>query len=63
MKYEKSALAMHCFLEHKSLFDLKLFKLGIVKKVIPTVIDREEDKLINKHQTNIWGINRIVVVR
>ena len=61
--FEKSALPMHCFLAHKSDFSLELFKLGIVKKVRPMELDREEDKLINKYKTNIWGLNRICVVR
>ena len=39
------------------------FKLGIVKKVRPIDLDREENKLITKFRTNIWGLNRIVVIR
>jgi len=63
LTFEKSALSMHCFLEHKTEFNMKLFKLGIVKKVRPVDLDREESKLINRYRTNIWGLNRIVVVR
>lgn len=63
LTFEKSALSMHCYLEHKIDFSMKLFKLGIVKKVRPVVLDREESKLINRYRTNIWGLNRIVVVR
>ena len=33
--FVKSALSMHCFLAHKSQFSMKLFKLGIVKRVMP----------------------------
>ena len=54
---------MHCFLQHKDQFSLNLFKLGIVKKVAPIELDREESRCIIKHKTNIWGLNRIVVVR
>ena len=61
--FEKSALSMHCFLKHKDDFSLNFFKVGIVKKVNPCELDREEDKLINRYRTNIWGLNRIVVVR
>ena len=61
--FEKSALAMHCFLEHKDDFSMSNFKLGIVKKVKPTDLDREETFYINKFRTNIWGLNRISVVR
>jgi len=61
--FEKSALAMHCFLEHKDNFSMSNFKLGIVKKVKPTDLDREETFYINKFRTNIWGLNRISVVR
>ena len=61
--YEKSALSMHCFLQHKGKFDLNLFKLGLVKKVTPILLDREESVCISKYQTDIWGLNRIAVVR
>ena len=63
LSFEKSALSMHCYLEHKDNFSMKHFKLGIVKKVRPIDLDREENKLINRYRTNIWGLNRIVVVR
>ena len=61
--FEKSALSMHCYLEHKKKFSMKHFKLGSVKKVRPTDLDREENNLIQKHRTKIWGLNRIVVVK
>ena len=61
--FEKSALSMHCFLVHKSQFSMEYFKLGIVKKVRPLDLDREENKFINSYRTNISGLNRIVVVR
>ena len=38
-------------------------RLGIVKKVRPVDLDREEDKIVSKFRTKIWGLNRIVVVR
>ena len=55
---------MHCFLAHKSSFSLSFYKLGIVKKVKPLDLDREEARLrlIDKFRTKIWGLNRIVVV-
>jgi fructose-1,6-bisphosphatase len=61
--FEKSALSMHCFLVHKENFSMEYFKLGIVRKVRPVELDREESRLINKFRTNIWGLNRIVVTR
>ena len=63
LDYQKSALSMHCFLEHSSDFELKIFKVGIVKRVRPVDLDREEDKLVNRFRLKIWGLNRIVVVR
>ena len=42
---------------------MKHFKLGLVKKVRPNDLDREENNLIQKHRTKIWGLNRIVVVK
>ena len=61
--FEKSALSMHCYLVHKENFSMEYFRLGIVKKVRPLELDREENRFINKYRTNIWGLNRIVVVR
>ena len=52
-----------CFLVHKENFSMEYFKLGIVRKVRPVELDREESRLINKFRTNIWGLNRIVVTR
>ena len=63
LTFEKSALSMHAFLLHKDNFDMKIFKLGIVKKVNPTYLDREEDFFISRFRTNIFGLNRIVVTR
>ena len=63
LSFEQSALSMHSFLVHKLSFDMKHFKLGIVKRVRPVDLDREEDNFINRFRTNIWGINRVVVVR
>ena len=42
---------------------MSFYKLGIVKKVKPVDLDREEARLIDKFRTKIWGLNRIVVVR
>ena len=61
--FEHSALSMHCFLTHKQHFSMGHFKLGIVKQVRPIDLDREESNLINKYRTNVWGLNRISVVR
>ena len=54
---------MHCFLAHKSSFSMSFYKLGIVKKVKPLDLDREEARMIDKFMTKIWVLNRIVVVR
>ena len=39
------------------------FKLGMVKKVNPINLDREEERFVNLFRTKIFAINRIVVVR
>ena len=54
---------MHTFLEHRENFNMNIFKLGIVKKVNPNLLNRQEDFFITKFRTNIYGLNRIVVVR
>ena len=62
--YEKSALSLHCFLEHDSdQFELPCFKLGIVKRVKPTNLEREESRFCSKFQTNVWGLNRMEITR
>ena len=49
--------------EVKYITSMTYFKLGIVKKVRPIDLDREEVKFITRCGTKIWGLNRIVVVR
>ena len=61
--YQKSALSMHCFLVHKQNFSLDVFKLGIVKKVKPVDLDREESRYTIKYRTKTFGLNRIDVVK
>ena len=61
--FEKSALSIHCHENHPDKFDLKYFKLGFVKQVNPSNLDREEDVIIQEYKTNIWGLNRIKVKR
>ena len=61
--YETSALSMHCFQEHLNKFSLEVFKLGIVKKVKPSMLDREESRFSTKFRTNLWGLNRMEITR
>ena len=63
LKFEQSALSMHCFLKHKNDFKMGIFKLGIVRKMAPLDLDREEEKFIFTFRTKILGLNRIVVTR
>ena len=63
LSFEKSALSMHAFLSHKDCFSMNIYKLGIVKKVSPMNLDREEDFFIAKFRTNVFGLNRMVVTR
>ena len=61
--YEQSALSLHSFEKHHDQFSLSNFKVGFVKCVKPQNLDREEDILILKFKTHIWGLNRIKVKR
>ena len=54
---------MHCFLKQKNDFKMGIFKLGIVRKMAPLDLDREEEKFIFTFRTKILGLNRIVVTR
>ena len=60
LKFEQSALSMHCL---KNDFDMGIFKLGIVRKMAPLDLNREEEKFIFNFRTNVLGLNRIVVTR
>ena len=51
--YEHSALAMHCYIEHRDNFNYDIFKFGIVKKVQPSLLDREESRFCIKFKTNV----------
>ncbi len=59
--YEKSALSMHCFIEHRDKFDLNLFKFGLVRKCKLADLDREESRFCTKFKTNVWGLNRMEI--
>jgi hypothetical protein len=61
--YEKSSLSQHCFDCHNDAMTLSNFKVGIVKKCKPCDLDREENRFISKFRTDIWGLNRINVIR
>ena len=61
--FEQSALSYHSFLAPKDNFSMNNFKLVIVKEVNPLNLDREEQRFINTFKTNIFGLNRMEVVR
>ena len=57
-KWESSALSMHSKSAHAEEFDLKHFRISLLRKVSPQRIRREEFKLIDKYRTRTVGINR-----
>ena len=57
-KWEDSALSMHARCTHGENFDLKNFRITLVKKCSPQNIRREEFKYIDKYRTRVKGINR-----
>ena len=57
-KWEDSALSVHARKVHGNVFDLKNFKITLVKKCSPQRIRREEFKYIDKYETRTFGINR-----
>ena len=61
--YRHSALSMHCYIEHRDNFNFDIFKFGIVKKVQPSLLDREESRFCTKFKTNVWGLNRMEIKR
>ena len=60
---EKSALSQHCVETHIDEISLDNFRIGIVKACTPNTLDREESRYINKFRTNIWGLNRMKVIK
>ena len=61
--YTKSALSQHSFDTHPDKFGLEFFKVGFVKQCKAENLDREEHRLISLFRTNLFGINRIKVIR
>ena len=61
--YTKSALSQHSFDTHPDRFGLEFFKVGFVKQCKAECLDREEHRLISLFRTNLFGINRIKVIR
>ena len=57
-KWESSALSMHSRTVHGENFNLRDFRITLVKKCSPQVIRREEFKYIDKYRTRTRGINR-----
>ena len=57
-KWEDSALSVHARKIHGDVFDLKNFKITLVKKCSPQRIRRDEFKYIDKYRTKTFGINR-----
>ena len=61
--YSKSALSQHCFDVHPDQMDLSVFKLGIVLRCAAPDLDREENRFVSKFRTNIFGLNRIKIIK
>ena len=60
-KLEKSALALHCYNEHRDEFSLSNFKFILIKQVRPRDLDRSEFIQIGENRTRVMGLNRIDV--
>ena len=67
LEFEKSALSFHSFNKHrrddKNAFDLRYFKVGLIRSAAPRDLDRAEDYYISQFNTRLTGINRMVVSR
>ena len=59
----KSALSQHCLEKHPNQLALTNFRVGIVKLCKAVDLDMEENRYVTKYRTDIYGINRIKVVR
>ena len=61
LEFEKSALSFHSFNKHRrDSFDLRYFKVGLIRSAAPRDLDSAEDYYISQRLT---GINRMVVSR
>ena len=63
LSYTKSALSEHCFHKHSNHFELSVFKIGFVKSCRALDLDREENRFISKFRTDIFGLNRMKVIK
>ncbi len=63
LSYSKSALSQHCYDEHSDRFSLTRFKFCFVKGCRAVDLDREETRFSTKFRTDIFGLNRIKVIR
>ena len=61
--YAKSALSQHCAEDHPNDISLDNFSIGIVKVCRPEDLDREENRFATKFRTNIWGLNRMKIIK
>ena len=61
--YQESALSMHMMETHANAWNINHFKFGVVKQVKPVDLNREEERFIDKFKTNLFGLNRINVIR
>ena len=63
LSFEKSALSMHSYTDHTSLFTDKLnnYEFGITKQYAPRNLDRAEDFYLLKSRADFVGRNRYKV--
>ena len=61
--YKKSALSWHAYLAHPDNFSLDIFKVAVVSKVNPCLLNREEFKYSEFYKTNVTGLNRMKIER
>ena len=59
LSYTKSALSEHCFDRHRNDFKLSVFKIGFVTCCRAVDLDHEENRVISKFKTDIFGLNRM----
>ena len=63
MSYTKLALSEHCLYKHQNNMKLSVFKLGFVKCFSAIDLDREGNRIVTKFRTDIFGLNRLIIIK
>ena len=59
--WEKSALSLHAYEEHRDNFSMSNYRILAVRQCPPTSLNRFESKTINDYRLGVLGLNRMKI--